>query len=235
MPLQPYHYLQEDIFGFSGYVCSECMTVNAKILKFSSQHLGLASNYSLIPCDHHGYGVPMDPEHYNSYLQESGFIKPLKDWVLNVWSRVPFFKIVAYQVPDPLVLGALGNKITNQKFRLKITRGKKWNHWKHEKEDYLSWLWWYQSRRCNSRTCKYEPSFLSCGHIYQIILNAISTYARFRSGSRKLPWGNQMEHFWILSIKTSGPRSGFSNCSISARILLRWESAYRINELTMSV
>lgn len=125
MPLQPYHYLQEDIFGFSGYVCSECMTVNAKILKFSSQHLGLASNYSLIPCDHHRYGVPMDPEHYNSYLQESGFIKPLKDWVLNVWSRVPFFKIVAYQVPDPLVLGALGNKITNQKFRLKITRGKK--------------------------------------------------------------------------------------------------------------
>ena len=47
--LQPYHYLQEDIFGFSGYVCSECMTVNAKILKFSSQHLGLASNYSLNP------------------------------------------------------------------------------------------------------------------------------------------------------------------------------------------
>jgi hypothetical protein len=79
IPLRPYDCSQEDIFGFSGYVCGECMTVNPKILKFSSQQLGLASNYSLIPCDYHGYGVPVDHEHYNSHLQESGFVKPLKD------------------------------------------------------------------------------------------------------------------------------------------------------------
>ncbi|MGB8086625.1 MAG: hypothetical protein WCF07_10105 [Nitrososphaeraceae archaeon] len=117
----------------------------------------------------------MDPEHYNSYLQESGFIKPLKDWVLNVWSRVPFFKIVAYQVPDPLVLDALGNKITNQKFRLKITRGK--NETTGNMRKKIIYLDYYDTKveDVTRELCKCEPSFLSCGHIYQIILNAIRT------------------------------------------------------------
>ena len=82
---------------------------------------------------------------------------------------------MAYQVPDPLVLGALGNKITNQKFRLKITRGK--NETTGNMRKKIIYLDYYDTKveDVTRELCKYEPSFLSCGHIYQIILNAIST------------------------------------------------------------
>ena len=171
---QAYRCLREDIFGFGGYVCSECRTINPIILRFAPQHSGPASNYVIFPCDHHSDGVPVDSEKYSNHLQERGFIEPLNDWILNIWLRGPKFKIVACRVPDPLVLDTSGNKITNHKIRLKITRDRNGTAENMVKEIVCLDHNVTKIEDMPRERSKYDPSSLACGHTYQIILDAIS-------------------------------------------------------------
>jgi hypothetical protein len=81
---------------------------------------------------------------------------------------------MTYQVPDPQVLDALDNKIVNHKFRLKVTGNK--NETTENMGNKVIYID-YDDTKIEDITrelSKYESSFLSCGHTYQIILNAIS-------------------------------------------------------------
>jgi hypothetical protein len=111
----------ENVFGFGGYVCRYCTTVNAIIFSFSLQPAGVASNYFQVTCLHH-HGDPIDSITYNKLLLEEGFVEPLKDRIQNTWSRIPIFRIVAYPVPDPRILDRSGNIIAYHKYRLKLSR-----------------------------------------------------------------------------------------------------------------
>lgn len=120
-PEQHLLFSMENVFGFGGYVCRYCMTVNAIIFGFSLQPAGVASNYFQVTCLNHD-GDPIDSITYNRLLLEEGFVEPLKDRIQNTWSRIPIFRIVAYPVTDPRILDRSGNIIAHHKYRLKLSR-----------------------------------------------------------------------------------------------------------------
>ena len=169
--VQGFSFSKEKIFGIGGYICRYCTTINAIIFTFSSQLEDFTSNCLQVPCLHQ-YN-PIDTTNFNKHLQEKGLIEPLKDWIQNLWSNVPNFKVIAFEVPDPRILNGLGDIIANHEYCLTLgmceggnTGCKRTNVIHINYDDTLV--------EDISRTLdKYDASSLSCSHVNQTILNTI--------------------------------------------------------------
>jgi hypothetical protein len=94
------------------------MTLNATIFTFSSKIEGISTNLIQVPCLH--YNEPPDPTKFNKHLQEEGLVEPLKDWIQNLWSNLPNFKVLTFEAHDPLRLNASGDVIANDEYRLTL-------------------------------------------------------------------------------------------------------------------
>ncbi len=184
---QGFYFSKKMVFGIEGYICRLCMTINPIIFTFSSQSEGFASNCIQTPCLHH-YDLP-DKTKFDKYLEEKGFAEPLKDWIQNLWSNIPNFKIVSIEVPDPRILNGSGDVIAGVEYRLTLgyceegkTGNTTTNFIRINYDDTLV-------EDIATTLDKYDASSLSCGHVYKTILDTVDRK------ELKLIRGTELESF----------------------------------------